>query len=168
MPRPGRSIGRRIARTEILASRAFVALLFVVLLAAFAVGIWGTVLRPAAYEVRGVLVARPTPDLIVVRHEPVAGLGLGAMELMAVPAEPVAVGEVPGTDQEERGTPRAAPVGAMAGGAKAQIQALGPGHARRRLWGVEQPRQAAREGADRREHDHERGDRAAHGGEDST
>ncbi|PYN77112.1 MAG: hypothetical protein DMD97_10150 [Candidatus Rokuibacteriota bacterium] len=88
MPRPGRSIGRRIARTEILASRAFVALLFVVLLAAFAVGIWGTVLRPAAYEVRGVLVARPTPDLIVVRHEPVAGLGMGAMELMAVSAEP--------------------------------------------------------------------------------
>ncbi|PYN17733.1 MAG: hypothetical protein DME05_03555 [Candidatus Rokuibacteriota bacterium] len=88
MPRPGRSIGRRIARTEILASRAFVALLFVVLLAAFAVGIWGTVLRPAAYEVHGVLVARPTPDLIVVRHEPVAGLGMGAMELMAVSAEP--------------------------------------------------------------------------------
>jgi Cu/Ag efflux protein CusF len=88
MPRPGRSIRRRIARTEILASRAFVALLFVVLLAAFAVGIWGTVLRPAAYEVRGVLVARPAPDLIVVRHEPVAGLGMGAMELMAVSAEP--------------------------------------------------------------------------------
>ena len=88
MPRPGRSIGRRIARTEILASRTFVALLFVVLLAAFAVGIWGTVLRPAAYEVRGVLVSRPTPDLIVVRHEPVAGLGMGAMELMAVSAEP--------------------------------------------------------------------------------
>src|SRR2546426_12402801 len=88
MPRPGRSIGRRIARTEILASRAFVALLFVVLLAAFAVGIWGTVLRPAAYEVRGVLVARPAPDLIVVRHEPVAGLGMVAMELMAVSAEP--------------------------------------------------------------------------------
>jgi Cu/Ag efflux protein CusF len=88
MPKPGRSIGRRIARTEILASRAFVALLFVVLLAAFAVGIWGTVLRPAAYEVRGVLVARPAPDLIVVRHEPVAGLGMGAMELMAVSAEP--------------------------------------------------------------------------------
>jgi hypothetical protein len=60
----------------------------VVLLAAFAVGIWGTVLRPAAYEVRGVLVARPSPDLIVVRHEPVAGLGMGAMELMAVSTEP--------------------------------------------------------------------------------
>src|SRR6266850_3392242 len=86
----GRSIGRRTARTEILAfaSRARVALLFVVLLAAFAVGIWGTVLRPAAYEVRGVLVARPAPDLIVVRHEPIAGLGMGAMELMTVSAEP--------------------------------------------------------------------------------
>ena len=58
------------------------------LLAAFAVGIWGTILRPAAYEVRGVLVARPASDLIVVRHEPVAGLGMGAMELMAISAEP--------------------------------------------------------------------------------
>ena len=87
-PTPGCSIGRRIASPEILASRARVALLFAVLLAAFAVGIWGTVLRPAAYEVRGVLVARPAPDLIVVRHEPIAGLGMGAMELMAVSAEP--------------------------------------------------------------------------------
>jgi len=60
-----------------------------VLLAAFAVGIWGTVLRPSAYEVRGVVVARPAPDLIVVRHEPVPGLAMGAMELMAVSAEPV-------------------------------------------------------------------------------
>jgi Cu/Ag efflux protein CusF len=52
-----------------------------VLLAAFAAGLWGTVLRPAAYEVR-------------VRHEPVALLGMDAMELMAVSATPALLDEV--------------------------------------------------------------------------
>jgi len=33
-------------------------------------------------------VARPAPDLILVRHEAVAPLGMGAMELMAVSASP--------------------------------------------------------------------------------
>jgi Copper binding periplasmic protein CusF len=59
-----------------------------VLLAAFAAGLWGTVLRPAAYEVRGTIVGRPAPDLILVRHEAVAPLGMDAMELMAVSASP--------------------------------------------------------------------------------
>lgn len=58
------------------------------LLAAFAAGIWGTVIRPAAYEVRGTIVARPASDMLLVRHEPVAGLGMNAMELMAVSASP--------------------------------------------------------------------------------
>ena len=58
------------------------------LLAALAAGIWGTVLRPAAYEVRGTVVARPAPDLVLVSHDPVPGLGMGAMELMAITAEP--------------------------------------------------------------------------------
>jgi hypothetical protein len=62
--------------------------LFAALLGAFAAGIWGTVLRPSAYEVRGTIVARPAPDLILVRHEPVAPLGMGAMELMAISAAP--------------------------------------------------------------------------------
>ena len=31
---------------------------------------------------------RPAPDLILVRHEAVAPLGMGAMELMAVSASP--------------------------------------------------------------------------------
>jgi Cu/Ag efflux protein CusF len=60
----------------------------VVLLAAFAAGIWGTVIRPAAYEVRGTIVARPAPDMLLVRHEPVAALGMNAMELMAISANP--------------------------------------------------------------------------------
>ena len=32
--------------------------------------------------------ARPAPDLILVRHEAVAPLGMGAMELMAISASP--------------------------------------------------------------------------------
>jgi hypothetical protein len=59
-----------------------------VLLAAFAAGIWGTIIRPAAYEVRGTIVARPAPDMLLVRHEPVAALGMNAMELMAISASP--------------------------------------------------------------------------------
>ncbi len=58
------------------------------MLAAFAAGIWGTVIRPAAYEVRGTIVARPAPDMLLVRHEPVAALGMNAMELMAISASP--------------------------------------------------------------------------------
>ena len=59
-----------------------------VLLAALAAGIWGTVIRPAAYEVRGTIVARSASDMLLVRHEPVAGLGMNAMELMAISASP--------------------------------------------------------------------------------
>lgn len=58
------------------------------LLGAFAVGIWGTIVRPPAYEVRGTVVARPAPDLLLVSHEAVAALGMAAMELMAVTADP--------------------------------------------------------------------------------
>ena len=54
----------------------------------FAAALWGTVLRPAAYEVRGAIVARPASNLIVVRHEAVAGLGMAPMELMAVFSDP--------------------------------------------------------------------------------
>lgn len=62
--------------------------LFIGLLAAFAAGLWGTIIRPPAYEVRGVIVARPAPNLLLVRHEAVAALGMDAMELMAIAAEP--------------------------------------------------------------------------------
>ena len=64
---------------------------FAVLLVAFAAGLWGTIIRPPAYEVRGVLVARPAPDMILVRHEPIAALGMSAMELMAIVANPAVV-----------------------------------------------------------------------------
>jgi Cu/Ag efflux protein CusF len=64
------------------------AALFAGLLAAFALGLWGTIIRPAAYEVTGEVVARPAANLILIRHEPVQALGMGAMELMAVFGEP--------------------------------------------------------------------------------
>jgi hypothetical protein len=64
------------------------AALFVALLALFAVGLWGTIVRPAAYEVTGQLVARPAANLILIRHDRVEALGMGAMELMAVFGEP--------------------------------------------------------------------------------
>jgi Copper binding periplasmic protein CusF len=61
------------------------------LLIAFAAGLWGTVLRPAAYEVQGEFVARAAPDLILVRHELIAPLGMSAMEQMAVSVAPAQV-----------------------------------------------------------------------------
>src|SRR5262249_30828304 len=67
------------------------ALLFVGLVVAFAAGLWGTILRPAAYEVRGELVARAAPDLILVRHETLAVLGMSALEQMASPLTPAPV-----------------------------------------------------------------------------
>jgi Copper binding periplasmic protein CusF len=68
--------------------RLLVSLLFVVLLALFAAGLWGTVVRAPAYEVRGEIVARAAPDLLLVRHQAVSALGMGAMELMAVRGTP--------------------------------------------------------------------------------
>lgn len=75
------------------------ALLYVGLLIAFAAGLWGTLLRPAAYEVQGEFVARAAPDLILVRHESIAPLGMSAMEQMAIsvtPAQVDALALVPG------------------------------------------------------------------------
>jgi hypothetical protein len=69
-------------------SRLGLALVFTVLLAAFAAGIWGTLLRPAAYEVRGTLIARPAANLLLVRHDEIPGLGMRSMELMAIFADP--------------------------------------------------------------------------------
>ena len=80
-------------------ARRLVVVLFVVLVALFAAGLWGTVIRPAAYEVRGEVVARAAPDLILIRHQPVSGLGMGAMEMMAVRGAPAtldAAGLTPG------------------------------------------------------------------------
>ena len=69
-------------------SRLAVAGVFVLLLIGFAVGIWGTLLRPPAYEVRGTLVARPAANLLLVRHDAIPALGMREMELMAVFADP--------------------------------------------------------------------------------
>lgn len=65
--------------------------LFVALVGLFAAGLWGTVLRPPAYEVRGELVARPSPGMILVRHEAIGALGMGAMDMMAVVADPALI-----------------------------------------------------------------------------
>jgi len=64
---------------------------FVALVVAFAAALWGTVLRPAAYEVRGEIVARPAVNLIIVRHDAVAALGMAPMELMAILVDPAVV-----------------------------------------------------------------------------
>jgi hypothetical protein len=61
---------------------------FVALLVAFGAGIWGAVIRPPAWEVRGQIVARPAADRILVRHDRVAGLGMEAMDLMAIATDP--------------------------------------------------------------------------------
>lgn len=76
-------------------ARWILAFLFVALLILFAAGIWGTLLRPPAYEIRGSFVARPASNLILVRHDPVTGLGMGAMEFMAIFAEPSQLDGVP-------------------------------------------------------------------------
>jgi hypothetical protein len=84
-------VPHRAPRTRRGASRLVLGLLFAALLAAFAVGLWGTIIRPAAYEIRGEVVARPQPSLLLVRHADVPALGMTAMELMAVVAEPAQV-----------------------------------------------------------------------------
>ena len=58
------------------------------MLTAFAAALWGTIISPRAYEVRGEVMARPAADLLLVRHEAVVALGMKAMELMAVSSEP--------------------------------------------------------------------------------
>lgn len=65
-----------------------VAAVFIALVAAFALALWATVLRPPAYEVRGAIVARPAANLILVRHEAAPALGMTPMELMAVFSDP--------------------------------------------------------------------------------
>jgi hypothetical protein len=41
--------------------------------------------------VRGTLVARPAPDMLLVQHDDIAALGMRAMELMAIYADPAVV-----------------------------------------------------------------------------
>jgi hypothetical protein len=67
----------------------------VALLGAFALGLWGTVVRAPAFEIVATLVARPAPDLLLVRHDPIEPLGMGAMELMAVRGDPSLIDRTP-------------------------------------------------------------------------
>ena len=54
----------------------------------FAAGLWGTIVRPASYEVNGEVVARPSATLLLVRHEGINALGMQPMDLMPVFGEP--------------------------------------------------------------------------------
>ncbi len=89
MTDPAGEDGRLLRRSA--RARWSLVVLFVVLLVAFAAGLWGTIVRPPAYEVRGEFVARAANDVILVRHEAVSALGMSAMELMAVTAAPALV-----------------------------------------------------------------------------
>lgn len=80
-----------VSLTPAARARWRLGLLFVGLLIAFAAGLWGTILRPAAYEVQGEFVARAGPDLILVRHETLPVLGMSAMEQMAVSVTPAQI-----------------------------------------------------------------------------
>ncbi len=61
-----------------------VTVVFSLLGIALGLGLWGSVVHPPAYELRAILVARPSPELILVRHDAVPGLGMGSMDLMAI------------------------------------------------------------------------------------
>jgi hypothetical protein len=61
---------------------------FAVLLVAWGLGTWLTVFRGAEQELTGVFVARLGGGMILVQHEVLPGLGMGAMELMAIVVEP--------------------------------------------------------------------------------
>src|SRR5436309_602572 len=55
--------------------------------------------EPVTFEVRGNVVAAPARDLVPISHAAVRGLAMGAMELVAIAAEPAlldAVGPTPG------------------------------------------------------------------------
>ena len=76
---PASPRGRLTARsTPGRASRWWTPALYVVLLAAFAVGIWGSYRAvfpgPGLYRVTGVFAARAGAEMMLVRHEAVAGL----------------------------------------------------------------------------------------------
>ena len=85
---PSNGSDNRLSLSRRASARRLLVVLFVLLVVVFAAALWGTVVRPAAYEVRGEVVARAAPDLLLVRHQPVSGLGMGAMEMMAVRGSP--------------------------------------------------------------------------------
>ncbi len=58
------------------------------LLVAWGVGVWLSAFRGTVQELTGVFVARLGRATILVQHEPVPGLRMGAMEVMAIVVEP--------------------------------------------------------------------------------
>lgn len=68
--------------------RRVVLVVFGVLLVAWGLGVWLSVFRGTVQELTGVFVARLGRATILVQHEAVPGLGMGAMELMAIVVEP--------------------------------------------------------------------------------
>lgn len=93
--RPSSGSDRHPSLSRPARARRLLVVLFVVLVLLFAAGLWGTVVRPPAYEVRGEIVARAAADVILVRHQPVSGLGMGAMEMMAVRGAPAMLDAAP-------------------------------------------------------------------------
>jgi hypothetical protein len=61
---------------------------FALLVAAWGIGVWGTMVRGTTYDIVGTYVARPTPTTIIVRHEAVPQLDMLAMELMTFELDP--------------------------------------------------------------------------------
>jgi hypothetical protein len=78
---------RRHRVSAIAFRRAAVPALFLLLLAGFAAGIWGTYRAafpgPGLYRVTGIFEARGGPNLLLIRHDKVAGF-MDEMESMAL------------------------------------------------------------------------------------
>ena len=91
MAAPSSGSGNLASLSRRARTRRLLVVLFVALVLLFAAGLWGTVVRPPAYEVRGEFVARAAPDLVLIRHQPVTALGMGAMEMMAVRGAPASL-----------------------------------------------------------------------------
>src|SRR5262249_33295747 len=69
-------------------ARRLVVLLFAVLVVVFAAGLWGTVVRPPAYEARGEAPARAGPNLLLIRHQAVPAPRTPPIAIMTLPTAP--------------------------------------------------------------------------------
>lgn len=65
--------------------------MFALLLAAWGIGVWATMIRGTVSEMVGTYVARPTPSTIIVRHDAIPQLEMLPMELMTFEVEPPAL-----------------------------------------------------------------------------
>ena len=62
--------------------------MFALLLAAWGIGVWATMIRGTVSEIVGTYVGRPTPSSILVRHDALPQLEMLPMELMTFEVEP--------------------------------------------------------------------------------